>query len=375
MPRAVFRKAWGSLSQLRTGIALLVLLLAAAVVTTLFPQLPHQADGGAWWAAVQDRYGFLYGPLRALGFFNLSAALWFDVILGLLLASTLACLLKRVLPLSRVVFRPRVRIPGERFERAPLTADMRFRSTSAAQSIISEALRRRRYRVRVEKHTQPDDSGRRGFHLRADRNSLPRLGTLLTHLGVILLVIGAGLSGLRGWRTSALEVKPGAVTNVGHGAKVGLRCEEFTVYRYADGTPREYSAEVTLVAENGEKLAQEALRINRPFTYAGVDYYLQGFSPSSRPSIGGESPESCALMVAAVRDPGFLPAVLAGLCLLVGVTLTFHFPHRRIWARTDATGYTTLAGSTAWDKARFDQQFEELVAELTANGWEENGVL
>ena len=50
--------------------------------------------------------------------------------------------------------------------------------------------------------------------------------------------------------------------------------------------------------------------------------------------------------------------------LLLGLTLTFHFPHRRLWARLEPSGETALVGSTGWDKERFTRQFEALVMDL-----------
>jgi hypothetical protein len=66
----------------------------------------------------------------------------------------------------------------------------------------------------------------------------------------------------------------------------------------------------------------------------------------------------------AVHAPGFGPVIAAGLGLLLGMTLTFHFPHRRVWAQIDLDGETVLVGSSVWDRERFARQFAHLVAEL-----------
>jgi cytochrome c biogenesis protein ResB len=346
--RAWLGKAWRSLSQLQLGVILLALVLTAIAVGTLFPQKPRGLDT-TWWEAVRDRYGFLYGPLRALGLFDLFGALWFQGALGLLLLSTLACFLNRVWPLSRVVFRPRTRLPAERFERAALRSELAFPSAQAAETALRTALGRRRYRVQVE---------RRGdqLYLRADRHRLPRLGTLLTHIGLICLLLGAAWGGLRGWRAPTLAVRSGEVTAVGHGTGVGLRCDRFQILRYDDDTPQDYRADVLIISEAGDELTRGTVRVNHPLGYAGVSYYLQGY----RLSEAG----TCDVTLSATRDPGYGLVIVAGLFLLFGVTLTFHFPHRRIWARWGPGGEATLVGSTAWDKGRFTQQFEALAAEL-----------
>ena len=65
------------------------------------------------------------------------------------------------------------------------------------------------------KQIEPDDIrevfAQRGFkvttemqngchHLRADRNHLTPIATLVTHVGLLLLLLGGFLSGLYGWR-------------------------------------------------------------------------------------------------------------------------------------------------------------------------------
>jgi cytochrome c biogenesis protein len=346
---AFLQRAWRALSRLRLGVILLALLLTTIVVGTLFPQMPHQADTAAWWNAVRDRYGILYGPLRALGLFDLFATLWFKGLLGLLLLSTLACFLHRVWPLIRVVFRPRTRLPVERFERAALRAHLTFPSPQAAESALQIALKRRRYRVQVE---QSGDQ----INLRADRHRLPRLGTLLTHIGLVILLLGAAWGSLRGWRVPKLTVKAEEQTAVGRDSGMGLRCSRFEIDRYDNGTPRDYRAEILLVGEDGETLNQGTVEVNHPLNHADVNYYLQGYRLSES---GG-----CDVTLSAVYDPGFGLVIAAGLCLVLGATLTFYFPHRRIWARLKPSGEVTVVGSTAWDRELFTHQFEALLAEL-----------
>lgn len=345
-------KAWRSLSQLRLAVILLALVLAVIAIGTLFPRAPQGAETTDWWDAIRGRYGSLYTPLRALGLFDLFGALWFQALLGFLVLSTLACFLNRVWPLGRVVFRPRTRLPSERFERADLRATLSFPSLQAAETALRTALKRRRYRVQVER-----DGNR--LHLRADRHRLPRLGTLLTHAGLILLLLGAAWGSLWGWRAQ-LTVEPGKVTAVGHGTGVGLRCERFELSRYDDGSIREYRAELILAGEAGDELARNTVRVNHPLRYGSVSYYLQGYRSTETGAY--------AVTLSAVHDPGYVPVIAAGLCLLLGLALTFHFPQRRVWAQVEPAGETRLVGSTAWDEERFTRQFEGLVVELDASG-------
>jgi cytochrome c biogenesis protein len=345
--RTPLGKAWRALYRLRTGVILLIALLGAVVSGTLFPQAPQAGASAAWWDAVRDRYGLLYAPLRALGLFDVFDAPWFRGLLGLLALSTLACFLNRLRPLVRLVLQPRIRLPEARFERGALRARLTFSTTQAAESALRAHLRG--YRLQVERN---DDE----LYLRADRQRLSRWGTLLTHASLVLLLLGAAWGNLRGWRAPALAVRADQVTEVGHGTGVGLRCERFEITRYDDGTPRDYRADVTLVGAGGKQLAQGTLRVNHPIKRAGVRYYLQGY----RLNESG----ACDVTLSAVHDPSHGLLLIAGLGLLLGTTLTFHLPHRRLWARLRPSGEVALVGATDWDQARFARQFEDLVNDL-----------
>jgi cytochrome c biogenesis protein len=345
--RTTLGKAWRSLYRLRTGIILLSALLGAVVGGTLLPQAPQAGASTAWWDAVRDRYGLLYAPLRALGLFDVFDAPWFWGLMGLLALSTLACLLNRLRPLARLVLRPRIRLPETRFEQGTLRARLTFPTPQAAESALRARLRG--YRLQVERN---DD----GLDLRADRRRLSRWGTLLTHASLVLLLLGAAWGNLQGWRAPALTVGADQVTEVGHGTGVGLRCERFEITRYDDGTPRDYRADLTFVGAGGKQLAQATLRVNHPAKKAGVSYYLQGY----RLNESG----ACDVTLSAVHDPSHGLMLVAGLGLLLGTTLTFHLPHRRLWARLRPSGEVALVGATDWDQVRFARQFEDLVNDL-----------
>lgn len=314
---------WRGLGRTRLAITLLLLTLSCVGLGTLFPQLPSDpSHRPAWWALVERRFGPLYGPLRALGLFDLFSTLWFWALVGLLLLSTLACTLNRLRPLVRAVFRPRVRLPDERFESAASRVTLRFPSSQVVEKRIAATLKRHGYATRWEQE------GHRLYFL-ADRFGLARLGTLLTHTAVLLLALGVALGALLGWREQGVVVHSNQVTWLGHGTGLGLRCQRFEIERYADGSPRAYRAELTL-SKGGGEIGAKTVEINHPIHYGGVRLYLTGYRLSQD--------DACQVTLSAVRDPSFSLVVLAGALLLVGLTVTFGLTPRRLWARVVPVG-------------------------------------
>ena len=202
------------------AVLILVALLLAAL-GSCFPQLPPPvaADPGRlarWETVVRARYGALTDLLAASGAFRWFRSPLFLAVLALLAVATLVCTLDRWRGLWRRAFYQPVRCSDVALDRAPHTArlsappeatperrDLRARTTGVVTTdrvlggMLRESLERRGFRVRTAEVVTAD---RVLVYLRGDRNRLAPLATLVTHLAVLLLLLGVALSSGYGWR-------------------------------------------------------------------------------------------------------------------------------------------------------------------------------
>lgn len=152
-----------------------------------------------------------------------------------------------------------------------------LRSADASAAVVSAAapaaltgqltglLRSRRYRVLTAEHGGET-------HLYADKNRWAKLGTFPFHIALILILLG-GIVGARfGFRDTEFVVAEGQTLPVGHGTDLGLRLDRFTDDYYEDGTPREYTSELT-VLDDGRPVEAGAITVNDPLTYRDVTVY------------------------------------------------------------------------------------------------------
>jgi hypothetical protein len=65
-----------------------------------------------------------------------------------------------------------------------------------------------------------------------------------------------------------------------------------------------------------------------------------------------------------VYDPGYGWVIAAGFLLLLGMTVSFYFPHACIHARIKPGGTLHLAGWTGKWAHGFEREFAMLIAEL-----------
>ncbi len=218
---------------------------------------------------------------------------------------------------------------------------------------MRECLERRGFRARTEVAPTNQPANHPTIHLRGDRYRLSPLATLVTHAAVLLLLVGVVLSSGYGWREE-LTIGPGETADVGHGSGLTLRYEEFTIARYPDGSVASYEAQVS-IAEEGREVKRGRVRVSEPLTYGPVGLYLQSYA-------GTDGRYSVTLL--AVHDPGYGLVITAGFLLLLGLTVSFNFPHCCIHARIEPEGTLRLAGRADRRAYDFKREFGALVEEI-----------
>jgi cytochrome c biogenesis protein len=334
-------------------IMLIVLLLAA--LGSCFPQLspsvaadPERLAG--WETIVRARYGALTDLLLASGAFRCFRSPVFLVPLVLLVVAALVCTLDRWRSVWRRALHRPVRCSDVALGGAPHTAGLAAPPEVDLPAIVRESLEQRGFRVRATKVATTD---RRLIYLRGDRNRLAPLATLVTHLGVLLLLLGVALSSGYGWQEE-VTMGPGETVEVGHGSGLALCNEGFTVVHYSDGSVSGYEAEVT-VFEGDQEVARGSIQVNEPLTYNGIGLHLHGYG-------GTEGRYTVTLLV--VRDPGYGPVIAAGFLLLLGMTVSFNFPHCWVHVRIEPEGTLRLAGRAGRRAYDFGREFAALVEDL-----------
>ncbi len=350
--RDAFRNVWQFLTRLRVAAVLIAILLGLSALGSCFPQLSTSitadAERSAQWAAeVRARYGSLTNGLAAIRMFGWFGSPVFLVALGLLALATLVCTLDR----WGAAWSRAFRLPGVSsdlaFEAAPHAAQLTGLPAVDLPHRLRKCLEERGFRVRSE--TGEGDL----VYLRGDRNRPASLGTLVTHIAVLLLLLGTILSSEFGWREE-LTIEPNGLVELRHRSQLALRNEGFDIGHYPDGSVSAYRDRVTVI-DSGQEVASGRVGVNEPLTFAGVGFYLQGYS---------EREDGHAVTLLVVRDPGYTLVIVAGFLLLLGLTMSFNFPRAWIQARVEPEGTLYLTGWAERRACDFRRQFRAVVEEL-----------
>jgi cytochrome c biogenesis protein len=339
------RRLWAFSARLDVAAGLLFVLVLLSVIGSTIPQQSPEvaADpqrSAAWQAALRAKHGPWADFLIASGAVQFFRTWLFLLPWGLLILFTALCVFHRWPALWQGVKGGPVRCTPALLDEAPHSASIPD-TGRATWERLRQILEQEGYRVRVEM----DDGA---WFLRAERHRLARLATLITHLSVILILFGVLLSLRLGWREE-LVIPVGGSAVVRH-AGIPVHNVAFDIVRYPDGSVASYEL---LVRVRG---VPARIRVNEPLVHQGIGLHLSGYVATQ---------DQTAVVLQATYDPGYAPLVIAGFMMLIGMTVTFTMPFRRIHACRTADGMLRLGGWADRRAYGFAHVFEVLVQELT----------
>jgi cytochrome c biogenesis protein len=282
---AGLRQGWREFRSMRTALALLLLLAAASILGSLFPQESISPQRVALYF---DDHPALAPVLDRLGIFDVFGSPWYMAIYVALLAALVACLVPRARALARMVGSRPPR--GGRLDRYRNRAVFEVAATpEAAAEAARRLLRRRRFRVVAHGPAE----------LAAEKGYLREAGSLLFHLSFLLLLVGLAYGKGFGYRGQATIVEGATWANARVGydaftpgrffgpdrlAPFQLRLDDFSNDFWPDGTPREFASQVAALDLDGRVLQRQRIAPNRPMTVDGVRVFQSdyGYAPVVR---------------------------------------------------------------------------------------------
>ncbi|WP_298218735.1 cytochrome c biogenesis protein ResB [Halothiobacillus sp.] len=297
------------LTSMNLAVTLLVILAIASVIGTVLKQNES-------FNSYLDVFGpFWFAVFRNLSLYDVYSATWFVAILLFLVASTSSCVARNAPAFLRDIRSFRLNAQEKSLRAFAHKADMK--STAKPESLVAPIqalLERAGFKSRVK--TQPHEiliSGRKG--------GLNRIGYVLTHLGIIVILLGGlldskmqlklmdvlgmvkvetanipvsevpaaskiqvgGLQAFRG-TVNIPEHKWGDVVFIGlkdgyvvQNLPFKIFVNKFVIEHYDTGMPKSYMSNVTLTnKETGQEITK-TIEVNHPLHYMGYNIFQSSF--------------------------------------------------------------------------------------------------
>jgi len=262
---------WTLLRSVKLTIFLFLLLASGAVLGTLIPQNLSMED-----------YVHHYGPfaarfLHVLGITDVYHSLWFVGMIVLLMLNLTSCSLYRLPAVWKVLWTKPRPLTDTLWKNLPVHRIIRLEEGGEkALEVLRDVLRGALWQVRLEQTGEER-------HLIAQKGRLGPMGYQVTHMGVILVMMGALVGSLIGFQgfvrieegKVALQVedrRKGGWRELGF----GVRCDAFKVDTYPDGTPKEFRSDLTFL-QDGRAVQKGILRVNHPLKFGGYVFYQSSY--------------------------------------------------------------------------------------------------
>ena len=279
-------------TSLKLTISLLILLAFVSIIGTLIPQNLTENEYLRYYSEST------YNALKMIGFFDLYHSWWFILLLFSLCINLLACSIKNVPRTLKLLAQNSPRLMDDQIENLFLKAkiEKNFSFAEAREKIAS---------ILKKNFCFPQETLEKGTaHLFCERARFSRWGFFITHISVVVILIGGLIGSLWGFKGN-VEITEGTSTNqirLQNGLIFDLGfwvgCDDFEVTYYPNGTPKDYKSSLSIFVE-GKKVLTKIIEVNHPLKYKGLVFYQKSF---------GEAPEQGVEVILRVikrRSEGF----------------------------------------------------------------------
>jgi cytochrome c biogenesis protein len=283
---------------MRTALILLLLLAAAAVPGSVFPQRSADPNGVTAYFKANP---VLAPALDAIQLFDVYTSAWFSAIYILLFASLIGCVVPRTAAHARALRMPPVETPRN-LKRMPAYLVVEWSGKKSPDALLGKAqklLKKQGYRTLLAGDAATGS-------VSAERGYLRETGNLVFHLSLIGVLIAVGVGGGLSYSGQRVLVEgesfvnnlagydsfsPGTFFKEEQLVPYSVRLDKFEVDFYRDetlknkantGTPTDFRAFVsTTLGATGEQ-AKAKIRVNEPLAMPNGNIYLtgNGYAPS-----------------------------------------------------------------------------------------------
>jgi cytochrome c biogenesis protein len=277
--RGILAVPWDLLTSMRFSMLVMLAMAILGLVGTLVIQVPPgiAADPAAkadWLAGVRPRYGPWTDLLDRLQLFSVFGSIWFRGLVAVLASGLMACMIQRAPGLWRLATQPRVTVGDGFFAHARECDEIDVQGDAADLTArVVGVFRRRQYRVLVE------DDGAVNFY--GDRFRWAPFGSLIGHLGIVVILAGAIVGSLFGFRDDRFMIAEGSTAAVPAAEGLSIMLVSFEDAFYTDtGAPADYASDLVLY-QDGAQVGRHTVRVNDPLRYEELSFYQSFYGPAA----------------------------------------------------------------------------------------------
>ncbi|MBM4349211.1 MAG: cytochrome c biogenesis protein ResB [Deltaproteobacteria bacterium] len=286
--KGIFDIVFDFFRSLKLTIFLLILLAILSIIGTLIKQ---NAPSGEY----IQRYGIqLYNVLEFFNLFDMYHSWWFSAILLLLVVNLIACSLHRFPGVWRQISRESggKEIGDPMLKTLPYVERVNISNPGGVREDEIRSLLKKEFKnpQRIE--------GESSITLYSEKGRFSRLGVYITHLSILIILIGGIMGSLFGFRGFVNILEGETVDHIALRIKdedvakpigFSIRCDDFRVTFYDLQRPeklvKEYTSDLTIL-ENGKEVLKKTIEVNHPLHYKGLAFYQSSYGTIPEVTLG-----------------------------------------------------------------------------------------
>ena len=270
------RKTWQTLSSIKTGVILIILVVIFSAAGTVILQRPMTDP---------DDMQRAYSPamlrfLDVTGLTDVFHTRWFVALMILVSLSIIAASVERFPNAWRYFARP-YKSPDEGFRRVlPIQAQISITNEEQALSAAERALRHMGFK---SEHIVRTNS----FSLFSEKHRISEMAVYMVHASLLLIFLGGIVDALYGWR-GFVTLTPGSSSNqvevrtgTNRTLPFSVRCDGTGEETYTDGTPKKWWSKLAVV-DGGREIFRKEIVVNDPLVYHGVRFYQASYGRTGK---------------------------------------------------------------------------------------------
>lgn len=256
------------LSSLKIAILLLLLIAISCAAGTIIPQ---QETDQFYYANFNKNpfLGIINGKILLLFELNhIYTSFWFLSLLGWLGIALAVCSFRRQLPILKSAL-----------SWIDYKSPRQIAKLSIAQTVQTNNPKKRLEDLKLHLNKQGWNVKETDGRIAARQGVVGRLGPILIHLGMILLMVGSTYGSLNG-QTVEKFLAPGRsidLLNKTRDKDITIELQKFQIERDPQGRAEQYKSTVNIIEPDGNQEAKE-ISVNYPLRYKGLTLYQADWS-------------------------------------------------------------------------------------------------
>ncbi|MCR8539030.1 MAG: cytochrome c biogenesis protein ResB [Prochlorococcus marinus CUG1439] len=268
----IFKNLILKISSLRFAISLIIFIATSSAIGTFIPQ----GNNKKFYTDIFDDapiFGYLNGEkVLKLQLDHVYTSFWFVFALLLLCISLAACSFRRQIPSLKASLKWIEYKSEKKFNKLQLTSSHQINDEEDHISKADLLLKKRGWKTYKFKR-----------HISARRGLIGKIGPLVVHIGLIVLLIGSAYGSFTS-QSKEQYLLPGEslyLINESTNSKANVRLVDFSIERESDGIPKQFISKLDFSSEDLKLNEIKTAKVNHPIRFKGLTIYQADWSISN----------------------------------------------------------------------------------------------